>query len=125
MFSYIILEVPVMSNLTKSNIEGLVALMDKIEYPVIPEEKKESRQGLRAYRRTQTLKNFYCRANCYYQAKAMLQKIFQSKNFNIAIEPACYSVAQACDYINYFLGQNNGNIENACEAFLNKPENAG
>ena len=114
-----------MSNLTKSNIEGLVALMDKIEYPVIPEEKKESRQGLRAYRRTQTLKNFYCRANCYYQAKAMLQKIFLSKNFNIAIEPACYSVAQACDYINYFLSQNNGNIENACEAFLNKPENAG
>ena len=55
-----------MSNLTKSNIEGLVALMDKIEYPVIPEEKKESTQGLRAYRRTQTLKNFYCRANCYY-----------------------------------------------------------
>lgn len=114
-----------MSNLTKSNIEGLVALMDKIEYPVIPEEKKESRQGLRAYRRTQTLKNFYCRANCYYQAKVMLQKIFLSKNFNIAIEPACYSVAQYCDYINYFLGQNNGNIENACEAFLNKPENAG
>mgnify|MGYP001029864900 FL=1 len=114
-----------MSNLTKSNIEGLVALMDKIEYPVIPEEKKESRQGLRAYRRTQTLKNFYCRANCYYQAKAMLQKIFQSKNFNIAIEPACYSVAQACDYINYFLNQNNGNIEGACEAFLNNPENAG
>ena len=114
-----------MSNLTKSNIEGLVALMDKIEYPVIPEEKQESRQGLRAYRRTQTLKNFYCRANCYYQAKAMLQKIFLSKNFNIAIEPACYSVAQYCDCINCFLNQNNGNIEGACEAFLNKPENAG
>ena len=49
-----------MSNLTKSNIEGLVALMDKIEYPVIPEEKKESRQGLRAYRRTAITKPKQC-----------------------------------------------------------------